>query len=203
VHKLRPEVVAHHQRERMLDAAVTLVAERGYRSVTVADIVKGGKVARARFYENFSSKEDCFTAAYERALDDALERVEKACDSAGGSFPDRVAAGLTALLAFIASQPNLARACLLEGPSVGAALAPQNEKALRGFGKLLRGGRGDRPAELPDTTEESVLGGLYWLLYNSLLSGQPERIEDLLPQLVEFALTPFLGSEAAREAAAA
>jgi AcrR family transcriptional regulator len=202
-HRLRPEVVAYHQRERILAAVVELVAERGYRAVTVADIVKRGKVARQRFYENFASKEDCFLAAYDRAREEALRRVGEATASAGDSFPARVSAGIAALLGYMSEQPELARACLLEAPSLGRALSERNQRAREGFAEQLRGGRGETSApEPPAAVEDSVLGGLYWLIYQALLSGQPQRIEDLRPNLVEFALAPFLGAEAARRASA-
>ncbi len=200
-HQLRREVVLHHQRERILTAAVELIAERGYRAVTVADIVKRAAIARAKFYANFASKQDCFFAAYDRALAEALHRVGEASASAS-SFPAGVSAGLGALLGYIAAEPALARACLLEAPSLGPAMATRGEAAQQGFAALLRGGREAAvEAELPGGVEESVLGGLYWLLYHAILAAQPERIEELRPELVEFALTPFLGVEAAREAA--
>ena len=71
------------------------------------------------------------------------------------------------------------------------------------FAGLLR----DHPAEPgapepPAGAEESVLGGLYWLIYQALLSGEPQQIEDLRPDLVEFALAPYLGAEIARQASA-
>lgn len=200
-YRLRPEVVAHHQRERILAAVVEVVAERGYRAVTVADIVKRAKVARQRFYENFASKEDCFLAAYDRALEETLRRVGEATVSAGDSFPARVSAGIGALLGYMAEQPELARACLLEAPSLGSALAEQNAAARQRFAELLREGRPSSP-DLPASAEESVLGGIYWLIYQALLSGKPKGIEDLQPDLVEFALAPFLGAEAARQASA-
>jgi AcrR family transcriptional regulator len=176
----------------MLTAVAELVAERGYRSVSVADIVKRAATARLKFYENFSSKEDCFFAAYDRALDEALRRVGEACEGAGDSFPERVSAGIAALLSYIAAEPELARACVVEGPSLGPAMEGRREQATEGFAALLRGGReAAGETELPESVEESVLGGLYWLLYHALLSGEPKRIEELQPELVEFALAPF------------
>jgi AcrR family transcriptional regulator len=202
-HPLRREVVLHHQRERIIAAAVELIAERGYRSVSVADIVKRAATARLKFYENFSSKQDCFFAAYDRGLEEAMRRVGEAGAAPGASFPERVSAGLGALLDCIAAQPQLARVCVVEAPSLGPAMQGRREQALAGFAGLLRGGREEAgEAELPASVEESVLGGLYWLLYNAILSGQPKRIEELRPELVEFALLPFLGAEAARSAAA-
>jgi AcrR family transcriptional regulator len=201
-HQLRREVVVHHQRERILAAAVDLIAERGYRAVSVADIVKRAATARLKFYANFSSKQDCFFSAYDRGFDEAVRRVGEACGAPGASFPERVSAGLGALLDYIAAEPGLARACLVEAPSLGPAMQGRREQALAGFAPLLEGARQETgEAELPESVEESVLGGLYWLIYNAILAGQPERIEELRPELVEFALLPFLGAAAAASAA--
>lgn len=202
-HQLRREVVVHHQRQRILAAAVDLVAERGYRAVTVADIVKRAATARLKFYENFSSKQDCFLVAYDAALAEATRRVEEATGAPGASFPERVPAGLAALLDYAAAEPALARACLVEAPSLGPVMQGRREQALDAFAPLLRGGREEvGEAELPESVEESVLGGLYWLAYNAILSAPPEPIEELHAELVEFALLPFLGAAAARNAAA-
>jgi AcrR family transcriptional regulator len=201
-HQLRREVVVHHQRQRILAAAVDLVAERGYRAVTVADIVKRAATARLKFYENFSSKQDCFLVAYDAALAEATRRVGEATGGPDASFPERVSAGLAALLDYAAAEPALARACLVEAPSLGPVMQGRREQALGAFAPLLRGGREEvGEAELPESVEESVLGGLYWLAYNAILSAQPEPIEELHAELVEFALLPFLGASAARSAA--
>jgi AcrR family transcriptional regulator len=201
-HQLRREVVVHHQRERILTATVELIAERGYRAVTVADIVKRAAIARLKFYENFSSKQDCFLAAYDAGLQEASRRVGEACEEPGTSFPERVAAGIAALLDYVAAEPALARACFVEAPSLGAAMQGRREQALAGFAPLLRGARQEAgEAELPESVEESVFDGLYWLIYDAILAGAPERVEELRPQLVEFALLPFLGAAAAADAA--
>jgi len=201
-HPLRPEVVAHHQRQRILAGAVRVFAERGYRQVSVSDIVKSAAIARGRFYENFSSKEDCFFALYDSATEATLEGVGRACEEATGSFPERVSAGITALLAAIEADSALARACVVEGPAVGPAINGRFEKLIADFAAMLRTGRGDDgSSDLPETVEETVVGGLYWLLYYALLEQRPKRIARLRPQLVEFSLIPFIGAEAAAAAA--
>jgi len=199
---LRREVVAHHQRQRILAGAAKVFAERGYRQVSVADIVKAAAIARGRFYDNFSSKEDCFFALYDSATDATLEVVSQACSESTESFPERVAAGIAALLAAIEAEPALARACVVEGPAVGPPINGRFEKLIGEFAALLRSGRGDADSsELPETVEETVVGGLYWLLYHALLERRPKRIGRLRPQLVEFSLIPFIGAEAAAAAA--
>lgn len=200
-HQLRPEVLVHHQRQRILAGAARAISERGYRETSVADIVKSAAVARARFYENFASKEDCFFALYDSATDGALAAVETACAESGEDFPGRVRVGLRALLGYLEADPDLARAWILEGPTVGAPINDRFERLIAGFATLLRRGRSGAPAaELPDTVEETVAGGLYWFLYYALLDGRPKKIGKLLPQLVEFSLIPFAGTEASRSA---
>lgn len=202
-HRLRPEVLAHHQRERILAGAAKAIAERGYRKASVADIVKSAAIARARFYENFSSKEDCFLNLYDQAAAAALAVVSEACEQEDGPFPDRVRAALKALLSHLAADPALARTFIVEGPAVGPAINSRFERVIRDYAALLRGGRSEATvAELPETVEETVVGGLYWLLYYAILESRPKRIQGLLPQLTEFSLIPFVGVEAARSATA-
>lgn len=196
-------MVAHHQRERILAAAARVFAERGYRQVAVADIVKAARSSRGGFYGNFGSKEECFFALYDATTAVALETVAAACAATAESFPERVMAGLTALLDAIDADRDAARACVVEGPTVGPAINARLEKTIADFAALLRSGRqGAEAAELPESVEETVVGGLYWFLYHALLEGRPKRIGRLRPQLVEFALIPFVGAEAAGAAAA-
>lgn len=202
-HELRREVIAHHQRERILKAVADVVAEEGYHSVAVSDIVRRARIARAKFYENFSGKEDCFLAAYDRATDEAVQRVSDGCRYGEAPLPLRIGAGLLALLEFLGEQPALARIWIVEGPSIGPAGTARYEQAVKRFAPLLEPARtaAPRPDELPLTVEEAVIGGTFWLIYDALVSGQPGRLQDLLPQLVEFCLMPFLGAHAAGEAA--
>lgn len=198
-HPLRPEVVEQHRRARILAAAAEVVAERGYRQVSVADIVKRAATARSRFYENFSSKEDCFFALYDEAAEAALTAVGDACTQVSGPFPERVEAGIGALLEFIESDRLLARACVVEGPAVGPPINERIEHLISGFAALLRAGRegGD---DLPGSVEETVVGGIYWMLYYALMEERPKRLRTMRPQLAEFSLIPFVGAEAARTA---
>lgn len=195
-------MVAHHQRQRILAGAAKVFAERGYRQASVADIVKTAAIARGRFYENFASKEDCFFALYDAAIAATLASVGEACAESEETFPERVAAGISALLIAIEAEPDAARACVVEGPAVGPAINSRFEKVIGEFADLLRSGRGDAEStDLSDTVEETVVGGLYWLLYHALLENRPKKVSRLRPQLVEFSLIPFIGSEAAAAAA--
>jgi len=196
-HQLRQEVITHHQRQRIITGAAEIIAAEGYRNVSVADIVKAAAVARGRFYEHFSSKEDCFFALYEFGTASALDAVEEACRGLEDDFPKRVHSGLAALLAYIEANPELARSCVVEGPAVGPAISARFESLIAGFAALLRAGRdGDGGEELPATVEETVVGGLYWILYYALLEEKPKKVARLLPQLSHLSLIPFAGAGA-------
>jgi AcrR family transcriptional regulator len=201
--QLSREFIAQHQRARIIAALAEETVAKGYRAVTVADIVSRAGIARNTFYENFSSKEDCFLAAQDYAVEEALRRVVEAA-GAVESWPARVDAGLAAFLGYVAEEPALARTCVVEALSAGPDSLARYERSLQEFGPLFRIGRkvsphGDR---LPDTLEETIIGGIFWVIYQRIILGQTEQIEELLPDLVEFALTPYIGADAAKRALA-
>lgn len=200
--QLPREFIAQHQRVRIISALAQETSEQGYQQVTVADIVRRAGTARNTFYENFRSKEDCFLATQEFAMEAALERV---VETAGAlqSWPQRVRAGLTAFLSYVAEEPALARTCMVEALSAGPAAVERYEKSQQAFVSLFKLGRDVSPhgADLPETLEEAIIGGVFWIVYQRLAAGELSTVPELLPELVEFALTPYLGAEAAREVA--
>lgn len=201
-HGYSREQVAHHQRERLIAGLAAAVAAKGYAAVTLADITREAKVSRRVFYANFESREECFLAAFEVVLDHLRELVSAAVEGVEG-WPARALAATRAVLAFLASEPDLARLCLLESRAAGPAVAARFNAAVGELAPLLRQGRAERPAEaerpLPDSTEDSTIGSLVALLHRKVAAGEAERLEDLLPECAEFVLAPYLGpAEAAR-----
>jgi AcrR family transcriptional regulator len=198
-HPLSRDFIARHQRARIIEALALEVSEKGYRAVTVADIVKRAGIARNTFYENFGSKEDSFLATQQYAMSTALSRI---VDAAGGidNWAQRVVAGLAAFLRYVAEEPALARTCMVDALAAAPRSVRYYEESLQTFVSLFRVGRDVSPhgEELPETLEEALIGGVFWILYHHLLVEEPEQIDGLLPELVEFTLTPYLGTEAAR-----
>jgi len=202
-HPLPREFIAQHQRARIIAALAADTVEKGYRSVTVADIVRSAGIARNTFYENFSSKEDCFLSACDYAVKEARGRVIAAASSVD-AWPERVRAGLAAFLEYVDSEPALARTCIVEALSAGPAAVERYERSIQAFVPLFRLGReaSDKGDVLPETLEETIVGGIFWILYQRIVMGQVEQIHDLLDQLVEFSLTPYIGAESAKRVAA-
>src|ERR1700709_2960029 len=92
--------VARHQRARIVAALAEETMSRGYRAVTVADIVRRAGIARNTFYDNFSSKEDCFLATQDFAVEESLRRVVDAA-AEEESWEARLAAGLGAFPKYV------------------------------------------------------------------------------------------------------
>jgi AcrR family transcriptional regulator len=201
-HGFSREQVAHNQRERLIAGLAIAVAEHGYGAVTITHITEEAKVSRRVFYANFENREECFLAAFEvvvehiRAL--AEEAVERIPD-----WPHRAIAVVRAILAFLASEPELARLCLVESNGAGPTVSARLREAVHEIAPFLQLGRAERAGErpLPETTEESVAGALVSLLGRKVAAGEAERLEDLLPDCAEFVLSPYLGSEEAERLA--
>jgi AcrR family transcriptional regulator len=201
--RLSREFIARHQRARIVSALAEETMARGYRTVTVADIVRRAGIARNTFYDNFSSKEDCFLAAQDYAVEESLQRVVDAAAESEG-WDARLAAGLGAFLKYVSDEPALARTCIVEALSAGPAAQERYEQSLQAFVPLLRKGREYSPHgdDLPETLEETIVGGIFWVIYQHIVLGQAERIDALLPDLVDFALAPYIGAELAQRATA-
>lgn len=201
--RLSREFIARHQRARIVNALAEETMERGYRAVTVADIVRRAGIARNTFYDNFSSKEDCFLATQDFAVEESLTRVVEAAAEVEG-WEERMIAGLGAFLKYVSAEPALARTCIVEALSAGEAAQARYEQSLQAFVPLVRTGRehSDHGEDLPDTLEEAIVGGIFWVIYQRIVLGEAERIESLLPELVDFALTPYIGAESAQRATA-
>lgn len=199
---LAREFVVRHQRQRIIAALAAEISERDYPAVTVADVVKRAGVSRNTFYENFAGKESCFLEAQKFAISSALERVVEAAGESE-KWPEQVAAGLAAFLRFVAEEPSLARTCMVDAVAAGPLAAQCYQEALQPFVSLFKLGRTVSPfgEELPGTIEEAVVGGIFWIAYQRSTRCSVEGVEQLLPELTEFALTPYLGAKAARELA--
>src|SRR6478736_7151732 len=107
------EEVARVQRERLTSAMAHVVATAGYEETTVERVLVQAGVSRRTFYELFDDRKDCFLAAY----DEAMERVLRVVTDAylDGDVPERrIESALEAFLEFLASEPDLARMCVVE-----------------------------------------------------------------------------------------
>jgi AcrR family transcriptional regulator len=200
-HGLSPEFVAQNQRERLIAGLTEALFEVGYQRTTVSLIGQRASVSKSDFYKHFESKDDCFFAAYEAAIERIRRQVLEACAGhRDGDWSPRVREGIAALLTYLASDPALASLSLVEGLRAGRGVYDRYQAAVESFVPYLREGAPQAPDgyPVPAATDEAVVGGIASLLGRRVLAGEAERIDELLPDVLEFALTPYLGVAEAR-----
>lgn len=190
-------------RDRILAAMAEIVAKRGYQGTTIEHIVKRAGLSRATFYESFENREACLLAGFDEAAAELRRRTDAAA-AAEKEWPLRIRAGLTAFLEFAAEDPALARTCLVESMTAGPPAMERYEQALAGFAPDFAHGRAfaAEAEELPETLEDSIVGGIVWMVHQRLLRSEVDQIPGLLPTMLEFGLAPYLGEQRAAEVAA-
>lgn len=189
--------LAADQRHRILRATTELIAKRGYHATTVELIIRRAKVGYGTFYKNFESKEEAFLALIDAAAERTLATIGEVFEAEPGEWPQKVAAALRLLFELIADEPVIARACLVESLSATPALVARYEAMLRRFVPMMRPGRDFNPRGqgLPASLEDTLAGGVLWIAYQRLVRGEAELLSALLPEALEFVLTPYLGEE--------
>jgi AcrR family transcriptional regulator len=190
--------VTESQRNRIHQAMIEVVSERGYPETRVVDVIGVAGVSRKTFYELFESKEDCFLAAYDVLLENLLGDATEAFESkAGQPWAERVAAALEALLEHLSGHPEEARFAIVEVLAAGPKALARRDAALRQFSGFLESGRSASSVDLPGITAIAIVGGINELLYSEILHGAVGRLPSRLPDLMFWVTLPFLGADAA------
>jgi len=199
-HGLPADIVADHQRERILAATIAVVAKRGYRSTSVDHIVKAARVGYVAFYELFEGKEQCFLAAFERIVADTEAELESSV-STSAPWPEQICAGLARLVSLIAAEPGRARFALVEAQGAGREAYRRYEAAIdRAVPKLAEGRalRSKDAAPLSEAMEEAMIGGIAWMFHQPIAAGEAETVPGLLGEAIRVALAPYLGEAEAQ-----
>lgn len=122
-----------------------------------------------------------------------LEAVESACDPRAG-FVENVESALHAGLAFLAANPDLAHRLTVAPFAAGESAARRHRRWLERCGDLLRAAAesgSDAPTH-PDFVEPTIIAGVTWQISRYVLADRAERLEQLLPDLLEFTLVFYL-----------
>ena len=200
-HGLSPEFVARNQRERLIAGLTEALYEAGYQKTTVSMIGQRAAVSKSDFYKHFESKDECFIAAYDAAIERVRECVASACEEASGEeWPGRVQAATGALLTLLSDEPALASITLVEGLRAGREVYDRYQGALDSFVAYLNEGAppSNPGGKVPEATGEAVVGGIASLLGRRVLAREAEQLSELFPEILEFILAAYLGADQAR-----
>jgi AcrR family transcriptional regulator len=200
-HGLSRDFVEENQRQRILDAVADVASLAGYQAMSVEDIVGAAGVSRRTFYDNFESKEDAFLTAFETIGGELVQEVQ-ASYAASQTFPAGVIACLRTFLEFVAAHPHYADACIVEVLAAGPAALERRNAVMTAMADLIYHGAETMPESLhpPRLTAETLVGGIYEIVYSRVLHGQTSTLPELLPDLAYSTMLPYLGHEGARQA---
>jgi AcrR family transcriptional regulator len=187
-----------NQRERILSAVGDVASVAGYSDMTVEDVIVRAGVSRRTFYEHFKNKDDAFLAAFDAALEQLFAAVREA-DRREQRAEARLSAALAAFLDFFAREPGFARMCIVEALAAGPDAVERRNAAMAAFARIIdeNARELDSPLEPPELTAETIVGGIYEVVYTRVLRGEIRELPALLPDLTYSALLPYLGPEAA------
>jgi hypothetical protein len=145
-----------------------------------------------------------FATAFEAAFARLQVQLEMACLS-GGPWSQRVRVAIRRGLELAGADPAaigiLTKVALAEGHDG----IERYERLMTYLAGLLEAGRAESPygADLPPTTERSLAGGVATIVANRVDRGRAGELPGLVPEVVQFVLTPYFGTEQAKRMAVA
>ena len=196
--RLKVELPGPSRRIDLMEAMIKICIHEGYGAASVEKVIAEAGVPREEFYEHFPDKQSCFLATYDFILDHVAFSVTAAYQSED-EWPDRVQAGVGALLDWFAAEPRMAHLAIVGMAKAGPAAHRHYRHAVRRFIPLLAAGRQYAPlgSRLPSTVSRLALGSITELLFDEIHAGRAARLSEMVPELTFGALSPYIG---AREA---
>ncbi|HMI81729.1 MAG TPA: TetR/AcrR family transcriptional regulator [Solirubrobacterales bacterium] len=187
-----PDIAQRTQRQRIIDAMIDSCAEKTYAATTITDIVARARISRTTFYKQFDDKRACFDAAVGHCIE---QLQEVAANAHADSDPpgDAVRKSTAAVIEALAARPGVAQ--LLTGDAMAVdpqAIDRYRKATIPALGGVWSSNGGSAEAH---TDPRLAFGQAQVLILNQIASGQPERLPDLLPELVYLAVSPYGGHE--------
>jgi len=180
-------------RDRILQAALEVFAEKGYHRALVDDIVRASRTSKGAVYHHFPNKEALFLALVDEFAGRLAEAVATAIAGAHGAL-GKVEAALTAGLQAFAGHRELARILLLESGSLGPAYQSKRLEVHERFGSLIQTHLDEAVSEgsipLLDTRVATLvwLGALNEVVIQWLYRGTPDLLIEAVPALAPMLL---------------
>lgn len=188
------------QRDKLYWAMMAELADKGYKEATVEGPMRLAGISAPEFEAEFSDKDACLFAAYDRLTDLALAKTTSGCD-ATRDWPERVRTGLTTLLETIAEEPEMAKAITRSFPGIRPATYERYVELLDRFLPYVKEGRNYSGVdeELPGEVELLAVGAAEAIIFSEVDAGRAERLPKMMPEILFSVLVPFMGPDRAAD----
>jgi AcrR family transcriptional regulator len=206
-HDLSRQFIVKNQRERIVDATAAIVAEKGLANLTIPAIARRANVSHQTFYEMYPTKHDAFLGTQKVGLHQALLVTVQAYEENEDDWPRGVAAGLRALLGYLASEPAHSHLILVDTFAASPEAIEIRDTSIHAFAAYLQPGyhyaakSGAAAVTVPGVAPEAIAGGIWQVLNFYIEDERTDELPVLAPQLIYAALTPFLGPQDAAKVA--
>jgi len=124
-----PERRGEQTRERILDAAEGLFADRGFEGTTLRDVASRVGIRTPSLYNHFPSKEALYAAVLERVVEPLLALLSEIVQSGPGERPDSRHV-VERVMELLARRPDLPRLVVHEALGGGEHLMPLLQKVV-------------------------------------------------------------------------
>lgn len=157
------------RRERLIEAGLELLAERGWAGMTVRAVCAQAQLTERYFYESFRDRDELAAAVFDRCTAEAAAGVLAAVQAAPHDARAKARAAIDAFVGMLSDDPRLARAILVESLAA-ESLRDRRRHALESFAALVseqgRAFYGARAVSATDAelTALALVGGLSELL---------------------------------------
>jgi AcrR family transcriptional regulator len=187
---LPPEEVAADQRERLYEATIKAVNERGFVATTISDLVANAGVSRRSFYEHFQNKEECLLATYDALIGRLTARIAQSYDPKD-EWTDQIEAIVRALFEASSDRPDAARLVSVEmgaaGPVGIERWARDAELLTAFFTSVFEQAPGE--GSIPSPVARAIVGALRTILYSRVRRERSSRslkleLQKLTPDIV-------------------
>ncbi|HEY7050524.1 MAG TPA: TetR/AcrR family transcriptional regulator [Mycobacterium sp.] len=133
-----PDAAAHPFRRRLLDGLAQSIAQRGYRETTIADIVRHARTSKRTFYQEFSSKEECFVELLRTSNEEMVSHIVAAVDPEA-FWQEQIRQAIDAYVDVIESRPAIMLSWIRELPALGAVVRSVQRQGIEQFIDMMVG----------------------------------------------------------------
>lgn len=187
------EHVVRKQRERIMQALVEVLAERGFANTTVGLVVSRARVSTRTFYQRFDGLEECLIAVMDSVLEQAVAVASRELQEAG-CWQDGVRSALAAVLAYFDREPELARVCIVETLAGGPVVLAHRERLTEAFRlPVLQRVEREVPGVSP-LAAEGVMSSVLGIMHAHIVTAKPGPFIELLGPLMGLIMAPYLGA---------
>jgi AcrR family transcriptional regulator len=195
---LRPttplDIASLSQRQRIVDGMIESCAEKTYAATTITDIVSRAHISRTTFYKHFDDKRACFDAAIGYCIGE-LQGAAAAAHSSADPPGEAARKAAAAVVGVLAAKPGLAQVLTGDALAVEPEVIERYRRATIPALEALWSEGGVEPAA--HTDPRLAFGQAQVLILNQIATGNPDKLLELLPEIVYLTVSPFGGHEEA------